>query len=63
MKNMKNFIKQHKAWILKNQEHSEKKSCNCRDQYNCLLMENVYTNVLCIKLISSPTMNVKNILK
>ena len=63
MKNMKNFIKQHKAWILKNQEHSEKKSCNCRDQDNCLLMENVYTNVLCIKLISSPTMNVKNILK
>ena len=26
-------------------------------------MENVYTNVLSIKLISSPTMNVKNILE
>ena len=26
-------------------------------------MENVYTNVLCIKLISLPTMNVKNILE
>ena len=27
---MKNLIKRHKARVLKNQEHSEKRSCNCR---------------------------------
>ena len=31
MKNMKNLIKQHNARVLKNQEHSEKRSCNWRE--------------------------------
>ena len=37
MKNMKNLIKQHSARVLKNQEHSEKRSCNCRVKDNCPL--------------------------
>ena len=37
MKNMKNLIKQHNARVLKNQEHSEKRSCNCRVKDNCPL--------------------------
>ena len=37
MKNMKNLIKQHNARVLKNQEHSEKRSCNCRVKGNCPL--------------------------
>ena len=37
MKNIKNLIKQHNARVLKNQEHSEKRSCNCRVKYNCPL--------------------------
>ena len=37
MKNMKNLIKQHNANILKNQEHTEKRSCNCRVKNNCSL--------------------------
>ena len=37
MKNRKNFIKQHNARVLKNQEHSEKRSCNCRVKNNCPL--------------------------
>ena len=37
MKNMKNLIKQHNARVLKNQEHSEKRSCNCRIKDNCPL--------------------------
>ena len=36
-KNMKNLIKQHNATVLKNQEHSEKRSCNCRVKDNCPL--------------------------
>ena len=35
MKNMKNLINQHNARVLKNQEHSEKISCNCRIKDNC----------------------------
>ena len=35
MKNMKNLIKQHNARVLKNQELSEKRSCNCRVKDNC----------------------------
>ena len=34
MKNMKNLIKQHNARVLKNQEHSEKRSCSCRVKDN-----------------------------
>ena len=37
MKNIKNLIKQHNARVLKNQEHSEKRSCNCRGKDNCPL--------------------------
>ena len=37
MKNMENFIKQHNARVLKNQENSEKRSCSCRVKDNCLL--------------------------
>ena len=37
MKNMKNFIKQHSTRVLKNQEHSEKRSCNCTVKDNCSL--------------------------
>ena len=37
MKNMNNLIKQHNATVLKNQEHSEKRSCNCRVKGNRLL--------------------------
>ena len=48
MVNMTNLIKQHDARVLKNQEHTEKRLCNCR------------VNVLCIKQMSLPTMNVKN---
>ena len=35
MKNMKNLIRQHNVRVLKNQEHSEKRSCNCRVNDNC----------------------------
>ena len=45
MKNMKNLIKQHNARVLKNQEHSEKRSCNCRVKDNCPL--DVVTNNEC----------------
>ena len=34
---MKNLIKQHNAKILKSQEHTEKRSCNCRVKTNCPL--------------------------
>ena len=34
---MKNLIKQHNARVLKNQEHSEKRLCNCRVKDNCPL--------------------------
>ena len=37
MKNMKNLIKQHNARVLKNQEHSENRSCICRVKDNCPL--------------------------
>ena len=37
MVNMKNLIKQHNARFLKNQEDTEKRSCNCRVKNNCLL--------------------------
>ena len=37
MENMKNLIKQHNARVLKNHEHSEKRSCNCRVKDNCPL--------------------------
>ena len=37
MKNMKNLVKQHNTKVLKNQEHSEKRSCNCRVKGNCPL--------------------------
>ena len=36
---MKNLIKQHNATVLKNQEHSEKRSCYCRVKDNCSLDE------------------------
>ena len=62
MKNIKNLIKQHIARVLKNQEHSEKRSCSCRVKDNCPL-DGKYTNVLCIKLMSLPTVKVKNILE
>ena len=29
IKNVKSLIKQHNAMVFKNQEHSEKRSCNC----------------------------------
>ena len=63
MKNMKTFIKQHNARVLKNQENSEKRSCSCRVKDNCLLDGNIYANILCIKLMPLPTMNIKNILE
>ena len=34
---MKNLIKQHNTRVLKNQEHSEKRLCNCRVKDKCLL--------------------------
>ena len=34
---MKNLTKQHKSRLLKNQEHSEKRSCYCRVKNNCPL--------------------------
>ena len=37
MKNMKTLIKQHNARVLKNQEHTEKRPCNCRVKDNCSL--------------------------
>ena len=37
MLNMKNLIKQHNARVLKNQEHTEKRSYNCRVKGNCPL--------------------------
>ena len=37
MENMKNLIKQHSTRVLKNHEHSEKRSCNCRVKGNCPL--------------------------
>ena len=37
MKNMKNLIKEHNATVLRNEEHSEKRSCSCRVEDNCLL--------------------------
>ena len=37
MKNMKNLIKQHNTRVLENQEHSEKRSCNCGVKDNCPL--------------------------
>ena len=37
MNNMENLIKQHNARVLKNQEHSEKRSCNCRVKDSCSL--------------------------
>ena len=37
MENMKNLIKQHNTRVLKNHEHSEKRSCNCRVKGNCPL--------------------------
>ena len=36
MKNMKNLIKQHNARVLKNHEHSEKRSCNRPLDGRCL---------------------------
>ena len=39
MKNMKNPIEQHNARVLNNQEHSQKRSCNCRVKGNCPLDE------------------------
>ena len=37
MVNMTNLIKQYDARVLKNQENTEKRSCNCRVKGNCLL--------------------------
>ena len=37
MVNMTNLIKQHNARVLKNQEHTEKRSCSCRVKDNCPL--------------------------
>ena len=34
---MKNLIKQHNAKVLKSQEHSDKRSCNCTVKGNCSL--------------------------
>ena len=34
---MTNLIKQHNARVLKNQEHTEKKSCDCKVKDNCPL--------------------------
>ena len=39
MKNMKNLIKLHNTKVLKNQENSEKRSCNCRVKSHCPLDE------------------------
>ena len=55
---MKNLMKQHNARVLKNQEHSEKRSCNCRIKDNfpldgkclheCIVYQaNVLTNNEC----------------
>ena len=60
MKNMKNLIKLHNTKVLKNQEHSEKRSCNCRVKSHCSLdgkcvqkcvvyQANVATNIECKK--------------
>ena len=40
MVNMKKLIKQHNARALKSQEHTEKRSCNCRVKDNCPLNGN-----------------------
>ena len=37
MVNMTNHIKQHSARVLRNQEHTEKRSCNYRFKDNCPL--------------------------
>ena len=42
MKNMKNLTKLHNARVLINQEHSEKRSCNCRIKDNCPLDERCF---------------------
>ena len=58
MKNMKNLIKQHNTRVLKNQQHSEKRSCSCRINGNhpldekglhkCIVYQaNVVTNNEC----------------
>ena len=37
MVNMTNLVKQHNARVLKNQEHTKKRSCSCRAKNNCPL--------------------------
>ena len=54
MKNMKNLIKQHNARVLKNHEHSEKRSCNRpldgKCLYECTVYQvNIITNNGCKK--------------
>ena len=62
MVNMTNLIKQQNARVLKNQEHTEKSSCNCRVRDNCpldgkclheciLYQANVITNNECKKYL------------
>ena len=59
MKKNENLIKQHNTRVLKNQEYSEKRLCNCRVKDNCPLdgkclhkcvvcQVNVITNNECI---------------
>ena len=65
MKNMKNLIKQHNTRALENQEHSEKRSCNCGVKDNCPLdgkclhecivyQANVVTNNECKEYFGTP---------
>ena len=70
MKNMKNLIKLHNTKVLKNQEHSEKRSCNCRVKSHCPLdgkcvqkcvvyQANVATNNECKKVLEELKENLK----
>ena len=63
MKNMKNLIKQHNARLLRNQEHTEKRSCTCSVVENCSLGGKCLHKCICVKRMSLPTMNVKNTLE
>ena len=60
---MKNLIKQHNARVLKNQEHSEKRSCNCRGKDNCPLDGKCLHKCIVYQANVITTINVRNILE
>ena len=61
MTKMKNLVKQHNARVLKNIQ--KKISFNCRVKDNCPLDGKCLHELLCIRLMMLPTMNVKTTLE